>query len=206
MRRVIFGLFLAVIASSRFASAAAISVAGADCGTDPLLGLSFTTTTGTNLPLIFNPTTGVACPANNIGLGAIVGNTNSGPGGLYGPAVTSIAIDISNPEQLDGHLGVLEGSSLDLVTFTSTGFILTGTPGIEIGCGSLTRSELSDSIVCSPRDALITFTGFAPGTTFSVSAVNDISAVPEPATLTLLASGLAAAAVRRRAKRAARTV
>jgi len=196
IRRVVLAaVFLA--AACRVASAAAISVAGADCGTDPLLGLTFTTATGTNLPLVVNGS--VACPAGGLGLGAIVGEPGSGNSGpLYGPAITSIEFDVSDPAQL-GNLEILRGSLLDHITLTSTGFLLTGDPGIQIGCGFPTDIEGGGSVVCSPTDALITFSGFEANTTFTVAAVNGIpAAVPEPATLTLLATGLAAVAIRRR--------
>ena len=72
MRRVLFVLVLAVVSSVRFASAAAISVAGADCGTNPLLGLTFSTATGTNLPLIVS-SSGVACPEGNVTVTDVAG-------------------------------------------------------------------------------------------------------------------------------------
>jgi hypothetical protein len=204
MRRVALAVIVLVAASCRLASAAAISVAGADCGTDPLLGLTFTTATGTNLPLVLNGS-GVACPSGGIGLGAIIGEPGSGDAGpLYGLAITSIEFEVSDPAQLDG-LEILKGSALDHLTLTRTGFVLTGDPGIEIGCTILFDVE-GAPIVCSPKDALITFSGFEPDTTFSVAAVNGIAAVPEPASLTLLGIGTAAAAAirRRRQTRSAR--
>jgi hypothetical protein len=198
MRRIVLAVIVLLAAGCRLASAAAISVAGADCGTDPLLGLSFKTLTGTNLPLTGS---GAACPADGMGLGAIIGEPGSGESGpLYGPAITSIEFDISNPLELrKAGLDILEGSELTHVSWTNTGFILTGDPGITIGCTSL---DIEIGRFCSPSDALITFSGFAPNTTFTVAAVNGIPApVPEPATLSLLAVGAAAAAAIRRRRR-----
>jgi hypothetical protein len=197
MRRVVLALIVVLAGSCRLASAAAISVAGADCGTNPLLGLTFTTLTGTNLPLVLN-SAGVACPSDGIGLGAIIGEPGSGDSGpLYGLAITSIEFAISDPSQLDG-LEILKGSALDHFTLTRTGFILTGDPGLTIGC-SFDFDVAVGSSLCAPRDALISFSGFEANTTFTVAAVNGITApVPEPASLTLLATGVAAAAIRRR--------
>jgi hypothetical protein len=195
MRRIAFALVVVLAVSSRLAAAAAISVAGADCGTDPLLGLTFTTATGTNLPLVVNGS-GVACPSGGIGLGAIVGESGSGQSApLYGVDITSIQFEVSDPSQL-ANLEILRGSALDQLTLTTSGFLLTGNVGIQIFCNIFDVEGLPGT--CSPVDALITFSGFEPGTTFTVSAVNGIPAVPEPATLSLFGTGLAAALVRRR--------
>jgi PEP-CTERM motif len=198
MRRILPGLFLAVLGTCQVASAAAISVAGTDCGTDQLLGLSFIVPiTGTNIP------TGTACPENNLGVGSIVGDNGSGgTGPLYGSPITSIEFTLSDLSQLEG-LEVLAGSALGTgeggITFTRTGFILSGGAGISIFCGPLTGADLDGSF-CSPIDAVILFRGFEPGTEFTVSAVNGIT-VPEPASLALLAMGAGAAAIRRRRAR-----
>lgn len=197
MRRVVLALIILFVGTSRLASAAAISVAGADCGTDPLLGLTFTTLTGTNLPLVVSGS-GAACPSGGIGLGAIVGEPASGGSGpLYGSAITSIEFDVSDPGQL-ATLEILKGSLLDQITLTAAGFVLTGDPGILIGCSSPT-DVAGASLLCGPRDALITFSGFEANTTFTVAAVNGIPApVPEPASFALMATGVAAFAAARR--------
>ncbi|HYT76608.1 MAG TPA: PEP-CTERM sorting domain-containing protein [Vicinamibacterales bacterium] len=186
MRRIFQGLLLVLFGTCHLASAAAISVAGADCGTDQLLGLTFTV-----------PTAGTAaCP--DVAIGGIVG-TDGSP--LYGLAITSVEFTISDLSQLDG-LFVLEGSALGTgeggLTFTPTGFILSGSPGIVIGCVIVADGG---GISCSPKDAVITLRGFTSGTQFTVTGVNGIT-VPEPATMTLLLMGAGAAAFRRRRIRA----
>ena len=198
MRRILPGLFLAVLGTCQLASAASISVAGTDCGTDQLLGLTFIVPiTGTNIP------TGTACPENNLGVGSIVGDNGSGgTGPLYGSPITSIEFRLTDLAQLDG-LEVLPGSALGTgeggITFTKTGFILSGGAGINIFCGPLIDGDVG-GLGCSPIDAVILFRGFDPGTEFTVSAVNGI-AVPEPASLALLLTGAGAAAIRRRRAR-----
>lgn len=187
MRRVVVALLLAVVGCARFASAAAISVAGADCGSPPLLGLSLTVpVTGTNID-------GTACPANSFG--SIFGNTGSGDTGpLYGSPIESIGFSISDTSQLIG-LEIIKGSAFDSLQITNTGFVLFGGAGIPACAPSLTVD-----VLCF-QDAVVTFRGFTAGTTLQVTAVNGITAVPEPATDALLLTGLGAAAVRRRARR-----
>ncbi|HTL44425.1 MAG TPA: PEP-CTERM sorting domain-containing protein [Vicinamibacterales bacterium] len=182
MRRIVLALLVAVVGSARFASGAAISVAGAECGTGDLLGLQFTTLTGSNV-------TSNACPDNNLGVGRIVDSTGSTP--LYGSSITSIDLAISSVPT-DG-IDILQGSAFsDILPLGNNVFRLFGGTGIQITCGS--PISTADFIVCSPKDAVITFSGFAPNTAFDVTAVNP---VPEPATSALLLSGLGAALVRR---------
>jgi hypothetical protein len=181
MRRVMFALLFAVVASARFASAAAISVAGAECGTPPLLGLTFTIDTiGTT-----------SCP------GAI-GSILDLPSGdtPYGDPITSIDFTVTGGSI--SNLTVAENSALSTLTFTNLGFELSSDVGIPVGC-----SFTNDVRFCI-TDVLITFPnteGLTSGTTFKVTAVNGITAVPEPATSALLLTGLSAAFVRRRARR-----
>jgi len=195
MRRVVlFAMVFAVVASARLATAAAISVAGAECGSDPLLGLSFTTTTGTNLPLLVNAS-GVACPENNIGIGAIVNDSGSAP--LYGTTITSLDLMIAADVPLSS-LETLRGSVFtDITPLGNDLFRLSGGPGIQITC--LLGPPTTDTRlpICSPKDALITFSGFPENTTFTVTAVNP---VPEPASTALMVAGVSAMLVRRRAR------
>ena len=192
MRRVVFGLCVTLFLTCRLAQAAAISVAGADCGTDPLLGLTFTTLTGASAPLI------AGCPTGGFGLGSIV---NGSGGSLYGPVVNSIEFSISDRAQFtDNPLTVLYTSAIGageggLLEYTETGFRLSGGPGIFAPC---TFAGVTYDGPCGHRDALVTFSGFTAGTEFTVVAVNGISAVPEPGTLGLLLTGLGAAVVGRR--------
>jgi hypothetical protein len=185
MRRIALALFAAVICSARLASGAAISLAGADCGTPELLGLSFNADVfGASASF----TSSTACPG--VAIGSILGPTGSP---LYGGAgITSVEFAISDPSQLDGGLTILPGSQLSTVTFTPTGFILSGGP---IGtCGFFTPT--ADATGIHPcADVAIRFEGFDPGTSFTVTSVNDqaVSTVPEPATLSLLLAGGAAA-------------
>lgn len=196
MRRIAFALLFAVVATARFASAAAISVAGADCGSDPLLGLTFTTVTGTNLPLVLN-SSGVACPEGNLGVGAIVNTSDSAP--LYGPTITSLDLMITNPDFAITDLEMLKGSVFtDITPIGDDTFRFSGGAGIPITCFSRLPGADVELAECSPMDALITFEGFPEDTTFAVTAVNP---VPEPATGALLLSGISAALVRRRSRR-----
>lgn len=180
MRRIVVALLFAVVAGARFAGAAAISVAGAECGTPPLLGLTLTVpSSGSNL--------GTACPENSVG--EIFGNTGSGDvGPLYGSPVQTIDFSISDLSELDG-LTIISGSAFDTIVPTPTGFQLTG-PGL-LACA------VTQSTSCF-TDAVVTFRGFTPGTALTVTAVNGITAVPEPATAVLVLGGLGAAAVRRK--------
>ncbi len=193
MRRVVFGLCVTLFLTCRLAQAASISLAGADCGTDPLLGLTFTTLTGTSAAL-----NSAGCPTGGFGLGSIV---NGSGGSLYGPVVNSIEFSISDRAQFtDNPLTVLYTSAIGageggLLVYTETGFRLSGGPGIFAPC---TFVGVTYDGPCGYRDALITFSGFAAGTEFTVVAVNGISAVPEPGTLGLLLTGVGAAIVSRR--------
>jgi hypothetical protein len=180
-----------LVFAGRTAEAASISIAGADCGTPPLLGLTFI------VPLS-GESTGVACPDSPI-LGSLV-NPDGTP--AYGPEVTSVEFSISNPDQItdDNPLIVDLTSALGAgFTFSNVdrGFILAGKPGIVVGC-PVGDFDVAPACV---DDAVITFSGFEPGTTVVVEAVNGIAAVPEPATLVLTLGGLAVLRTRRRSRR-----
>jgi PEP-CTERM motif len=182
MRRIFQGLLLTLFGTCHLASAAGISVAGADCGSDPLLGLTFTV-----------PTTGTtACPG--VAIGGIVGPDGSP---LYGTSITSIQFTISDLSQLVG-LTVLDSSALGSLSFTPTGFILSGGVGI-LACA---EPFIGLDAVVQPcfADAVIRLEDFT-GTQFTVTGVNGVT-VPEPATMTLLLMGTGAAAFRRRRVRA----
>jgi hypothetical protein len=182
MRRVVVALLFAVVASTRFASAAAISVAGAECGSDPLLGLTFTIATTGN----------TSCP------GAFGSILDSSGDPAYGDPITSIDFTIVNGTLNPDDLTVGENSALPDLTFTDSGFQLSGGE-IPVGC-FFTTTDVGFCIT----DVLITFPnteGLTSDTIFKVTAVNGITAVPEPATGALLLAGLSAAFVRRRARR-----
>ncbi|MEN3339047.1 MAG: hypothetical protein V7647_2723 [Acidobacteriota bacterium] len=192
MRRVVIGLCVTLLFTCRLAQAAAISVAGADCGTDPLLGLTFTTLTGSSGGL-----DGAGCPTGGFGLGAIAGS--GGP--LYGPVVNSIEFSISDPGQVVSSGLTVTGGAIGsgptgLVEYTETGFRLSGGFGIYAPCTFI--GEGTSDGPCGFKDALITFSGFEAGTQFTVVAVNGISSVPEPGTLGLLLTGLGGAVAGRR--------
>ncbi len=185
MRRVVFALLVAVVGSARFASGAAISVAGAECGSPPLLGLTLT------VPITGSNITGEACPDGSFG--AIFGNTGSGDSGpLYGSPVQTIDFSFTGDvSQLLANFEFLSGSAFDTVVPTETGFRLSGggifacipTPAVDLNCFT---------------DAVVTFRGFPAGTSLQVTAVNGITApVPEPATAALILSGVSAALIRR---------
>jgi hypothetical protein len=191
MRRVVFGLCVTLFLTCRLAQAAAISVAGADCGTDPLLGLTFTTLTGSSGAL-----DSAGCPTLGFGLGSIAGSEGS----LYGPVVNSIEFRISDPGQvlasgLTVSGGAIGSGPTGVIEYTETGFRLSGGFGIYAPCTFI--GGTSDG-PCGFKDALITFSGFEAGTVFTVAAVNGIAAVPEPGTLGLLLAGLGAAVAGRR--------
>jgi hypothetical protein len=190
MRRIVFAVLIAVVGSARFASAAAISVAGAECGTPPLLGLSFTAgSTGTNLTLIDTSTGSVACPTTDLGsfgFGAIVDEDTDTP--LYGPNITSLDVMITGLTS-DTTLEILNGFAFDTIDSLGNNlYRLSGGTGIHIQCSTI-------RVFCAPDDALILFDGFRDGASFMVTAVNP---VPEPATGALILTGLSAALVRRR--------
>ena len=201
MRRIVLALLVAVVGSARFASGAAISVAGAECGTPPLGTLSFTTQTGSNLSIVTTENGTLACPdvptggsLGDFGFGSLLSDTTGAP--LYGTSLTSLDLTISGVTDVS----LLDPASFPNVPFAFTNiqflggntFRLSGGPGIQISC--FTSDILTDGQRCTPDDALILFNGFATGTTFTVAAVNP---VPEPATSALLLSGLGAALVRR---------
>jgi hypothetical protein len=175
------------------AYAATISVASADCGTPVLLGLTFVTTTGSNIG-----TGSAGCP--EVGIGAIIDPGGSGGGGgspLYGLNITSIGFLIIDPSGHPPSIVVDLDSALGAgmtIPEPGGGFLLTDPKGISIVC----RGDFDAAPLCFPHDAVIFFSGFTPGTEFRVTLVNGVAAVPEPATLSLLAGGLAAAAWRRR--------
>jgi hypothetical protein len=189
-----FLIGILTLASGR-ASAATISVAGNDCGTPHLLGLTFVTTTGTNIG------TGTpGCP--EVGIGAIIDPPPPGGGGgggiLYGLNITSIGFQIIDPNGQLPAVQVDQGSALGAgltIPDPGAGFLLTDPKGISIVCGPL---DVDAAPVCGPHDVVIFFSGFNPGTEFRITSVNGLTAVPEPATLSLFAGGLALAALRRR--------
>lgn len=180
MRRVMVAFLFSVVAGARLASAAAISVAGAECGSPPLLGLEFSITT----------TGSTSCPG---AFGSILDlSSDAMP---YGNPITSIDFTVTGGSI--SNLTVDPHSALPVLTPTGVGFQLSGDTGITAGCFGTT------DILCT-TDVLITFPnteGLTADTVFKVTAVNGITTVPEPATSALLLSGLGAAFVRRRVGR-----
>jgi len=178
MRRIVLALLVAVVGSARFASGAAISVAGAECGTDQLLGLPFSATGNAGTTL---------CP--DVAVGSVLDSSGQP---LYGNPITSIQFTL-----VSGSVDTLTtdpNSELPDLTRTGSTFLLSGRNGIQVGC-LLTTGDFQTCI----NDVVIRFTntiGLSDDAAFKVTAVND-SVVPEPATGALLLSGLGAALVRR---------
>ena len=171
------------------AEAARITFASENCGTPPLLDLSFS----------LEPDGTPACP--DAAVGALVG-----PGGdpLYGQQIDSIQILITSTSPVPTITVDTELSDFDpTLSFlpTSTGGLLTvdftTEESILLNCtGDPPASPLS----CTHLDLVIRLFDidqYGEGTTFRVVAVNGIT-VPEPALLSLLGTALAVAAVRRR--------
>ena len=179
MRRVVLAILFAFAGSARLAHAAAISVAGAECGSRPLLGLEFS----------IDATGSDSCPG---AFGAIV-DTSGAP--LYGDAITSIDFTVLNGSV--ANLTADSTSALPDFASTPTGFELSGSIGIPAGC-----LTVRDAKTCY-TDVLITFPnteGLAGDTRLRVTAVNGVP-VPEPGTAVLLLAGLGATAIRRARRR-----
>lgn len=169
------------------ARAAVISVSGDECGTDPLLGLTF------SLPLPLVSCSSSPDPVQ--GMAGLVSEAGTA-GTLYGSDILSVDFLVAptNPSFLD-FLEVGEESALTMIELIPGGFRLFNPSGPGI---------CPDGPSTCPVDVLITITDLAPedlGTSFTVAAVND---VPEPATIALVSAGLAAVIARRGRSRRSR--
>ena len=202
MRRVSLACLLPLLLFvTSTAEAARISFATKDCGTPPLLGLTFAVDANGQSTLL-NPAD--ACPGEVAIPGDLVGDDGVP---FYGPSIASLDLTISSLQGLDVadfEVGDFFGvSSLDF-TFgftpaTSGGGVLSVlfTTPIAIPC---TIGPVAAQ--CRNLDLLIFIDGddgnpLDAGSLVSVTAVNETS-VPEPSTLALLGIGAAAAARRRR--------
>ena len=164
------------------ARAAIISVSGDECGTDPLLGLTF------SLPLPL-----VSCSSSPDPIQGTAGFVSpaGAPGTLYGSDILSVdfLVTPANPSFFDS-LEVGEESALTMIELIPGGFRLFNPSGPGI---------CPDGPSTCPVDVLITITDVDPedlGTAFMVAAVND-TRVPEPVTIALVSTGLAAVIARR---------
>jgi len=169
------------------ARAAVISVSGDECGTDPLLGLTF------SLPLPLVNCSSSPDPVQ--GMAGLVSPAGT-PGTLYGSDILSVdfLVTPTNPSFL-ASLEVGEESALTMIELIPGGFRLFNPSGPGI---------CPDGPSTCPVDVLITITDLAPedlGTSFTVAAVNG---VPEPATIALVSAGLAAVIARRGRSRRSR--
>jgi len=169
------------------ARGAIISVGGDECGTDPLLGLTFTL-----------PPPLVSCSSSPDPVQGIAGAVSPAgtTGTLYGSDILSVDFLVT-PTNLSflPSLTVGESSALTMIQLIPGGFRLFNPSGPGI---------CPDGPSTCPVDVLITLTGLAPedfGTSFTVSAVNTTQRVPEPATIALVATGLAAVFARKRRSR-----
>ena len=190
MRQLRFALLVPVIvcaASVGNARAATMGLESDNCGTPPLLGLT-----------IRFPTSLVSCGASTLdatsgGIGSVFDMDTSTP--LYGNEITSITLLLS--------VAPLTPVTLTPNTTSIFNSIVASPDGTSLfisGPGFLVCTD--GPSVCPNIDLVIgALSGFAEGTTITVTAVNGAAtAVPEPATLALVSSGLAAVLARRRSR------
>lgn len=167
------------------ARGAVISVSGDECGTPPLLGLTFT------LPTAFENCSSSPTPIQGIA-GSV---SDDDPGTVYGDDILSIdfLVTTTNPLFFQS-LRVGDGSALTMIELIPGGFRLFNESGPGI---------CPDGPSTCPVDVLITLGDLAPedlGTSIRVTAVNTTQ-VPEPAAVAFIATGLAGVVARRRRSR-----
>jgi hypothetical protein len=159
---------------------------------------SFTSAVGVSQCTLFGPPNNVACG----GFGSATGEFTVAPLAGYRLTITGLSFDERN-------VGVFGPTAFHVVTsadgFTSpivSGALTQGAPAFTNHAVSLSLFNLTDPfivrLVATGRDDYPMSTWFLDNVTLNVEAVPVATAVPEPATLLLLGTGMGFIAQRRR--------